>query len=234
MVMEIVANQQGRWLEPQIADYGSFFQEHPEAAVSSDLLTSLRDEVARRARTIDNNWDPERQRELQAEINLRIIEAATSYRSLDPVTNAPVFDYLQQHRGYIVHHAAGKVSSQFRRERREAARTLRLLSIGSQESDEEDLGNEERLEDVVDARSLTSEPTAQMEHDELRDAISARLSPAQLKVFHLLDAGLTRPEIGQTLGLSRQTVHDHVVAIRKETSSALARRLDEEQVAISA
>jgi DNA-binding NarL/FixJ family response regulator len=46
-----------------------------------------------------------------------------------------------------------------------------------------------------------------------RPDLSGRVSPAQLKVLELLLDGHTEPQIGEILGRSRHTVHDHTKAI---------------------
>lgn len=201
-----------RWIEPKIDDYPSFFRTHPETVVDSALLAELSEEVACRARALE--FDPEQAEEIQNEINLRVIEAATSYR-IDPETEQPIYDYLKQNRRYIVWHASGKVYSRLRRERRQMKQTISLSNQSVANKNEED----EQQEDAPIALSYLVDFNANLEYDELRRAIVRRLTPAQRKVFYLLEVGFTRSEISEILRRNRRTVCDHVRAIRKVVAS---------------
>jgi DNA-binding NarL/FixJ family response regulator len=46
-----------------------------------------------------------------------------------------------------------------------------------------------------------------------RPELTAKVSPAQLRVLELLLDGHTEPQIGEILGRSKHTVHDHTKAI---------------------
>lgn len=203
-----------RWQEPVIDDHAAFAQAHPETVISESLWARLEPEIARRAALLEFDGSPDTQAELRAELRTRIIEAATGYRETDADGN-PVFDYLEQAPRYIVWHAAGRVYSGLRRDRRHQKLTDRIELLGG--SDE---WGEPRPADVADPSTFGS-PTAQMEHNELYAEISDRLFPAQRRVLELLEEGLDRGEIGERLGITRKTVHDHINAIRLATLEAI-------------
>ena len=46
-----------------------------------------------------------------------------------------------------------------------------------------------------------------------RPDLCAKLSEAQMRVLHLLLAGMTEPQVADRIGRSRHTVHDHTKAI---------------------
>lgn len=52
--------------------------------------------------------------------------------------------------------------------------------------------------------------------DPRRDLPWDSLSPAELRIVRLVCAGLTNPEIGQELYLSRRTVQSHLYSIFKK------------------
>lgn len=199
-----------RWQETVIDDHAAFAQAHPETVISAELWSRLEPEIARRAALLEFDASPDTQAELRAELRARIIEAAKGYRTLDADGN-PVFDYLDQAPRYIVWHAAGKVYSGLRRERRHQKLTDRIELLGG-----EDEWGEPRPADVADPSTFGS-PSEQMEHAELYAGIAERLFPAQRRVLELLEEGLDRGEIGERLGITRKTVHDHINAIRLAT-----------------
>jgi DNA-binding NarL/FixJ family response regulator len=203
-----------RWQEPVIVDRAAFSAEHPETVVSAELWARLESEISWRAALLEFDASSDTQQELRAELRARIIEAAAGYRQTDE-QGAPIFDYLQQTPRYIVWHAAGTVYSGLRRERRHQKMTDRIELLGGQ-----DEWGEPRPSDLVDPASYGS-PTAQLEHAELLSAIAGPLSPAQLRVLSALEEGLDRGEIGERLGISRKTVHDHIIAIRSAALNAM-------------
>lgn len=199
-----------RWKRPFVTDEAAFAAAHPETVVSPELWARLEPEIARRARILEYDDNPAVQADLRAELRLRIIEAARMCRTRDG-RGAPVYDYLAQHPTYIVWHAAGAIYTRLRRERREAETTLRYELLGG-----EDEWGELAPAETVDETTLVP-MSSSLEGAELFAAIASRLSPAQLRVLELLAAGADRNEIGDTLEITRKTVHDHIVAIREAT-----------------
>jgi DNA-binding NarL/FixJ family response regulator len=59
----------------------------------------------------------------------------------------------------------------------------------------------------------SSSPTPGVRLARSRPDLSAKVSPAQLRVLELLLDGHTEPQVGEILGRSRHTVHDHTKAI---------------------
>jgi DNA-directed RNA polymerase specialized sigma24 family protein len=208
-----------RWQPLAIPDRAAFFAAHPECRVDAALLNELSDEIHSCARNLDPLASSERRAEITQEIVAGILDCATQYRRLDPVTGTPIFDFLAQTRGYVVRHAAGKVSSEIRRERR-AAPTVTLgasLRGGNDFDDGEDLAD-----DVMDADSPGPEDQAMYSDLVLR--VNAQLNPDQRRVFALMVEGHQRPEIGQILGLARQRVHEYAEQIRPIMQAALEGR----------
>ena len=203
-----------RWQEPAVTDRAAFVAAHPETVVSTELWARLEPEISRRAALLEFDASPDTQNELRAELRARIIEAASGYRHTDE-QGEPIFDYLQQAPRYIVWHAAGKVYSGLRRDRRNQKMTDRIELLGGQ-----DEWGDPRPSDVADPTTHGS-PTEALEHAELFSGIAARLSPAQLRVLAALEEGLDRGEIGERLDISRKTVHDHVNAIRNAALEAI-------------
>ena len=147
-----------------------------------------------------------------------MLEAATGTRSADPATGEAIYDYMAQKQVYIVLHASGKVSSTLRRHWKEIEATVRLEDIAPHPEDADPDEHPLLILGPVDVLDRTPvRPTARLEHQELRDAIPARLSPAQTKIFRFLDAGYEPPEIAELLKLDRRTIHAHIEAIRKAT-----------------
>ena len=208
------ASAAARWQEPVIVDRAAFNAEHPETVVSAELWARLEPEISRRAALLEFDASSDTQNELRAELRARIIEAAAGYRHTDE-QGAPIFDYLQQAPRYIVWHAAGKVYSGLRRDRRHQKMTDRIELLGGQ-----DEWGEPRPADVADPASYGS-PSAKLEHAELLSGIAGRLSPAQRRVLSALEEGLDRGEIGERLNISRKTVHDHIIAIRSAALEAI-------------
>ena len=208
-----------RWQRPVIVDRAAFFVAHPECRVDAALLDELGDEIRSCARNLDPLASSERRAEITQEIVAGIIDCATHYRQLDPVSGAPIFDYLSQSRGYVVRHAAGPVSSEIRRDRRSAP-TVTLGATLSGSSDFDD--GEDLADDVMDTDTPTTE--SQVEYSDLVLRINAGLTPDQRQVFALMVEGHQRPEIGQLLGLARQRVHEYTEEIRLATTAALANR----------
>jgi hypothetical protein len=203
-----------RWQEPVIDDHAAFAQAHPETVVSEELWLRLEPEIARRAALLEFDANPDTQAELRAELRARIIEAAKGYRETDTDGN-PVFDYLEQAPRYIVWHAAGKVYSGLRRERRHQKLTDRIELLGG-----DDQWGDPQPAEVADPSTFGS-PAEQLEHAELFRGIAERLFPAQRRVLELLEEGLDRGEIGERLGITRKTVHDHINAIRLAALEAI-------------
>jgi biotin operon repressor len=210
-----------RWVEPAIEDHAAFALEHPETVVTPELWARFEPEIRRRARALE--WDAERRLDVEAEIRLRIIEAARGYRQLDE-HGEPVFDYLAQNTGYIVQHAAGWVYSGLRRERREAGSTVLLGALAESRSEREEGGEAPAILDPADPTIL--DPLARTNEEQLYHAVAARLTRTQLRVFRLMREGWDRAQIGQMVGLSRQSIHDHVSAIRYSTLEVLKERSD--------
>jgi hypothetical protein len=199
-----------RWKRPFVTDETAFAAAHPETVVSAELWARLEPEIARRARILEYDDDPAVQADLRAELRLSIIEAARTARSRD-ARGGPVYDYLAQHPTYIVWHAAGPIYSRLRRERRQAETTLRYELLGG----EDEWGALTPAETIDETTTVPM--SSSLEGAELFTAIAARLSPAQRRVLELLAEGSERGEIGDLLGLSRKTIHDHIVAIREAT-----------------
>jgi len=199
-----------RWQEPVIDDWAAFAAAHPETVVSEELWATLETEIARRASLLEFDAHPDTQGELRAELRARIIEAARGFRTVDADGN-PVYDYLAQAPRYIVWHAAGTVYSGLRRTRRQQKLTDRIELLGGN-----DEWGEPQPADVADPVTFGS-PTERLEHAELFTGIAERLFPAQRRVLELLEEGLDRGEIGERLGITRKTVHDHINAIRLAT-----------------
>jgi RNA polymerase sigma factor (sigma-70 family) len=212
---ERAAAAAGRWQEPEILDRAAFASAHPETVVTPELWERLEPEIRRRASLLDFDSSAHVQADLQAELRLRIIEAATAFRRTD-ADGEPVFDYLEQHPRYVVWHAAGRVYSTLRRDRRGTKVTDSIESLGG-----EDEWGEPTPAEVLDPATLAS-PTDALEHGELLAGIRERLFPAQQRVLEMLDEGLDRGEIGERLGISRQTVHGHLQAIREAALEMLA------------
>jgi hypothetical protein len=206
-----------RWTEPNVSDWAAFREAHPETFVDADLLADLDSEIEARVRVMAPWADDEERTDLKSDLVLRVIEAATSYRETDE-RGQPIFDYLKQSRRYIVWHAAGKISSRLRRERR--LETVRIADLGPDDPDEPELND--GVDDLPDPQSF--DPTEGLIHRDLRDAIANRLSRAQLRVFRLLEAGYTWREIGRLLRLDRRTIHSHRTAIRSVTKRVLEAR----------
>ena len=212
---ERAAASVGRWQEPEILDHAAFASAHPETVVSPELWERLEPEIRRRASLLDFDSAAHVQADLQAELRLRIIEAATAFRRTDE-DGEPVFDYLEQHPRYIVWHASGRVYSTLRRDRRGTKITDSIEILGG-----EDEWGELTPAEVLDPSTLAS-PSDALEHGELLAGIRDRLFPAQQRVLEMLDEGLDRGEIGERLGISRQTVHGHLQAIREAALEMLA------------
>ncbi len=204
-----------RWIEPDIEDHVAFLIAHPECEVTAERLIELRSEIVRRAYRIDGR--PQVQEDLRAAIELRIVEAATAYRHTD-ATGAPIYDYLAQRKSYIVQHAAGTVYSAVRRARA-AEKRLPMVRIAEVSEDDNDGVVIESIEDPHAAHAVVGGP----EYEELTTAINDLLSPAQRRVYALLEVGEEGSDIGRTLGLARGTVHNHMDAIRSAARAVLDR-----------
>lgn len=210
-----------RWIEEPIDDAAAFAAAHPETVVTPELWERLEPEIRRRARGLE--WNAERRPDVEAEIRLRIIEAARAYRDRD-AAGEPVYDYLAQGIGYIVQHAAGRVYSGLRRERRVAGSITTLGALADSRATREDGGEGPAVLDPADPNPR--DPIERGSEDELYLAIAAKLTPTQLRIFRLMREGWDRPQIGGLTGLARQSVHDHVAAIRKTTMEVLSERGD--------
>ena len=210
-----------RWIEDPIEDHKAFAAAHPETVVTPELWAKFESEIRRRARALE--WDAERRSDVEAEIRLRIIEAARAYRDRDE-TGAPVYDYLDQGTGYIVQHAAGRVYSGLRRERRFAGSTVTLGALADARGGRADGTEGPAILDPADPTRV--DPLERGSEDELYLAIAAKLTPTQLRIFRLMREGWDRPQIGGLTGPARQSVHDHVASIRKITMDVLKERGD--------
>lgn len=205
-----------RWNEPVVEDYSAFYAAHPETRLAWSDIESLRSEIHRRVRLLSPYASVDEHADLEADLTLRVLEAATGTRSRDELTGEPIYDYMAQEPVYIVWHASGKVSSTLRRHWKEIEATVPLEDIAPHSEDAEP-------DEPVDVADRTPfRPLARLEHQELRDAIASRLSPAQLRIFRLLDAGYERPEIAEMLTLDRRTIHSHMAVIRGATEAVLA------------
>lgn len=210
-----------RWQRPVITDRAAFLAAHPQCRVTPELLEELAPEIHAVARSLDVYANRERQIEIETEIIAGIIDCATHYRTVEETTGEPDFDYLAQTRGYVVRHAAGKISSEIRRERKEAALTTPLLAaLSLAEGGEEGIEDEGLIADPADRNA--EEIVEQIEFRDLVMRISQNLTPDQARVFVLVVEGHTRPEIGSLLGLARQRVHEYMASIRLATAAALA------------
>lgn len=204
-----------RWVEPVVEDYPAFYAAHPETRLTMADIEGLRAEIHRRVRKLAPYSSAEEHADLEADLTLRVLEAATGSRRRDELTGEPVYDYMAQEPVYIVLHASGKVSSNLRRHWKEIESTVPLEAIAPHTEDDDP----DDLVDVVDRTPFL--PLARLEHSELSEAIATRLSPAQLRIFRLLDAGYERPEIAELLKLDRRTIHSHMAAIRVATEEIL-------------
>lgn len=210
-----------RWQRPVITDRAAFLAAHPECRVTPELLEDLAGEIHAVARSLDSYANRERQIEIETEIIAGIIDCATYYRTIDDITGQPNFDYLAQTKGYVVRHASGKISSEIRRERKEAAVTTPLLNALSLAEGEYEGADEEGL--IADPADWNAEAVGeQVEFRDLVIRINENLSPDQARVFALVVEGHTRPEIGSLLGLARQRVHEYMSSIRLATAAALS------------
>lgn len=210
-----------RWQRPPITDRAAFLAAHPECRVTPELLEDLATEIHAVARSLDAYASRERQIEIETEIIAGIIDCATHYRTVDEASGEPNFDYLAQTKGYVVRHAAGKVSSDIRRERKEAALTTPLASAVSLAEGDYDGADDEAL--IPDPADWDAAPIGeQVEFRDLVRRISESLTEDQIRVFALVVEGHTRPEIGSLLGLARQRVHEYMSSIRLATAAALS------------
>lgn len=218
MTIATLAEAPARWRAPGITDRSAFLAAHPECRPSDELLAELEPHLHYRARSIEPTADPDRHEELVSEILASIFECATHYRRTDPLTGEPVYDYLQQRAGYIVQHAAGRVYSAVRRQRA-ADRHLRPQLLSATRWDDPEAGDMEIADaSVPDLAELA-------DAHELVEAIAGKLrNQTRRQVFRLLMAGLSRQEVGAELGIARQRVHDHVLAIRDAANEVLEHR----------
>jgi DNA-directed RNA polymerase specialized sigma24 family protein len=211
-----MTEQAARWTEYRPEDPAAFFAAHPECELTPERIARLEPYVTQFARAAGFKFDADRQEELRQSIWARILECATAYRSTDAEGN-PVFDYLAQHPQYIVMHAAARVRSSVRTELR-AKERLAPISLSTEISLGGD-GDTTELGSLLPAPGET--PDQQVGLDDLVGRVDARLSPAQSRLFRLIANGLSPAEAGHTIGLARQTVSDHMRAIRRETAAVM-------------
>lgn len=203
----------GRWTPAEISDPEAFYAAFPEARVSAELFAQLEPDIAARARALDHDGD--QREEICAEIRMRIIECAASYRRLDR-RGRPIFDYLQQHPSYIIQHAAIPSYSRLRRDRRLGFASIRI-DLGSADHD-----GDERPIELPDLTA--ADPDDLLITRELSDSIAARLAGEPAKIFALLNEGLDRAEIGHRLALDRRRIHEYIAEIRIAATFALIER----------
>jgi hypothetical protein len=203
----------GRWTPAEISDPEAFYEAFPEARVNAALFAQLEPDIAARARALDHDGD--QREEICAEIRMRIIECAASYRRLDR-RGRPIFDYLQQHPSYIIQHAAIPSYSRLRRDRRLGFASIRI-DLGSTDHD-----GDERPIELPDLSA--ADPDDLLITRELSDSIAARLEGEPAKIFALLHEGLDRAEIGHRLTLDRRRIHEYIAEIRIAATFALIER----------
>jgi DNA-binding CsgD family transcriptional regulator len=202
-----------RWVETTPPDPAAFYADHPECVLTPERMAALEPYVNQFARLAGNKFDADRQEEQRQAIWVRIAECATAYRSTDPLTGQPVYDFLSQNPSYIVMHAAARVRSAVRREVG-AKERLGIVSFETPIASSRD-GETVELGSLIAARTV--EAVDEASHNELAQKIAARLSPAQRRLFVLIAEGATAAEAGHLIGLKRQTVHDHMKVIRQVT-----------------
>lgn len=203
--------QISRWVETTPTDPAAFYAAHPQCVLTPERMATLEPYVNQFARLAGNKFDADRQEEQRQAIWVRIAECATAYRSTDPATGLPVYDFIDQHPSYIVMHAAARIRSAVRREVGAKDR-LGIVSFetpiaSSREGETVELGS------LIAARTVNAIDEAS--HHEIVQKIAVRLSPAQRRLFVLIAEGATPAEAGHLTGLKRQTVHDHMKAIRE-------------------
>ena len=210
-----------RWKECPVDDRAVFFAAHPECVISAERLSSLESRISAEARHrfFGHAFSSDDLEDVKADIRLRLFELATSYRDTDPMTGDPIYDYLFQTDSYIVSHSALRASSEIRRENRRKGReiSLEIDLDGDGEFDairsavEMTQGEDDISDDIADSLSYT----------EIRASIVAKLSPAETRVFEMLETDRARGEVAIDLGIKRQTVHLHMNKIREVTRRAL-------------
>jgi hypothetical protein len=210
------------WRVPEIADRASFLIEHPECLVTEGLLNRLAGEIHRRAATMVRSDDDLEVEDVESEIAAGIFECATHFRTLD-AEGRPIFDFLSQAPSYIVRHAAGKISSELRRERIRAGHTFSYDAPIEASGDEADEGDELF---IALADSGAGFNTDRLEFRELAAAVDERLrtdpvlrrDPTVRQVWSLFLTGHDRADIGALLGLRRQRVHERCLLLRSVIS----------------
>ena len=210
---QLAGEQEVPWQAPQIADRSLFLRQHPQCVVDAALLENLGHYIEAQAHQLNRTCEEDLYEDIYAEIIAGIIECATYFRVLDD-QGQPIFDYLAQKPSYIVRHAAGKISSQIRRDRQRSKLTVSLDSPVILDSEDEE--EEEGLLAVV------SDPDAHADSGHLELLEIAREIDTQLaddegarQVWGLMMTGHDRREIGALLGLPRQRVHDRCLRIRE-------------------
>jgi len=209
---QVAGEQEVPWQAPQIADRNLFLRQHPQCVVDATLLEKLGRYIEAQAHQLNRTCEEDLYEDIYAEIVTGIIECATYFRISDE-QGQPIFDYLAQKPSYIVRHAAGKISSQIRRDRQNAKLTVSLNSpiiLDSEDEEEEGL------------LAIVSDPNARADSGHLELLEIARQIDAQLgddegarQVWGLMMTGHDRREIGALLGLPRQRVHDRCLRIRE-------------------
>ena len=209
------------WQAPEMAERATFLIEHPECRVTEDLLIALEGDIHRRAVQMVRSDDEFEVEDVESEIVAGIFECATYFRNLDAL-GRPIFDFLAQQPSYIVRHAAGKISSELRRER---ARTELTYSYDTPiETGNEGDEGEELFVTMADPDAGFD--TERLEFSELAVAVDERLrtdpilrhDPTVRQIWSLLVTGHDRADIGALLGLRRQRVHERFVRLRAVVS----------------
>jgi DNA-directed RNA polymerase specialized sigma24 family protein len=206
----------GRWQHARIDDRAAFLAEHPECVVTPERWESLASEIDFRARDLDKHADEERHAEIVTDIRIGILECAVMFRSRDPETGEPIFDYLSQAKRYIVQHASHTVSSAIRRSRL-AVRTVPLLGFAGAGDDARADLDEAGPGDPPDTSpdvGIADSVADRAADTAILHAVAARLTREQQITMELLVAGETRSEIAADRGIARQRVHEHIRAIR--------------------
>lgn len=199
-----------RWRAPEIDDRGSFLVEHPECLVTEGKLAELNLEIGRRAAYMFRQNDELTREDIESDVVAGILECATHYRELGD-DGQPIFDFLDQAPSYIVRHAAGRVSSELRRQRDRAKVTSsydaprRIGTAGD--------GGVGLLATIADTSAAVG--SARVELLELTSAVEARCHDTTTRrVWYLILIGYDRAEIGQILGLRRQRVAERFNKLR--------------------
>ena len=108
--------QTSRWVETTPTDPAAFYAAHPQCVRPPERRGTLEPYVNQFARRAGNKWEADREEDQRQAMWVRIGGGATAYRSTDPATGAPVYDFIDQHPSYIVMHAAARIRSAVRRE----------------------------------------------------------------------------------------------------------------------